>query len=102
MIDRAALSRSAVSSTTTGGTPRPAPPGLLGADAADALDGLAAIIQAARLKLLLGFGSSGDGTIHVLEHAPVPGVPIRGPGGPLAHVAQDFLHNAANQFIADL
>src|SRR5439155_22200661 len=76
--------------------------GLLGANAADALDRLAALIQPARFKLLLGRGGSGHGGVDIIENAPVLGLAVGWTHLAIAHVAQNFLDNVADQFFADL
>jgi hypothetical protein len=77
---------------------------LLGADVADALHGLAAVVEAAALERALGLGGGGDRGADVVEDAPAPRLAVagRGLGLSVAHVRQDFLHHTADKFVGDL
>ena len=72
------------------------------ADLANAGNRLAAVFQTARFKLLLSFDRRGHGFIHVVEDPPAVSAAVGRPGVAVAHVAEHFLHNAANQFVGDL
>jgi hypothetical protein len=75
---------------------------LIDANASDAGDGLASIFQASLLELFLGLYCGGDGAIDVVKDAPMPRLTVgrRRFAGP--HVRQDFLNDAADEFIVDL
>src|SRR5205807_67527 len=77
---------------------------LLLADLADALDGLAAIVEAAPLEFALSGRGGLDGGVDVLKDAPGPGVSVllvrRGAVG--ADLRQHLHDNAANQIVGEL
>ena len=83
---------------------RPSMLGLVDADLANAGDGLAAAFQAAgRRTSRWAVDGGGDGVVDVVEDAPVAvGLAVARRGLAVAHAGQDFLHDAADQFIGDL
>src|SRR5262249_39694403 len=73
--------------------------GLVDTNAANSVDGFAAVVQAAFFKLALSGGGGGNGGIHIIEDTPRPRLAIARRGPAVAHVGEDFLNDAANELI---
>src|SRR5439155_23897507 len=73
----------------------------LDADAADAIDGLLAVVEAASLELPLRLRRGVDRSVHVVEDAPRSPLAVARRCLAVAHVREDFLNDVADEIVGE-